>query len=165
MKLYSCEFKGSARGVLPFQSAPMLGFLGGLWGLTWGWGASLLSFFVGIVGLWMLLGGWKICYIVMQTLPRWGCMLSWIDGVIQWCSSNFVQRPERCEQAGETWVAGEESWEAELDCAKGFPEVKKLYFFDNLVWLAGQLKDAPSEWCSTALCSTCNENLPHLDLQ
>ena len=61
--------------VLPFQSvgagsALMLGFLGGLWG----WGAAhltLLSFFVGMVGLWMLLGGWKIFYILMQTLPRW----------------------------------------------------------------------------------------------
>ena len=72
VKLYSCKFKGSAIGVLPFQSAGpalMLGFLGDSWGLSWGWG-TLLSFFVGMIGLWMLLGGWKICYIVMQTLPR-----------------------------------------------------------------------------------------------
>ena len=50
----------------------MLGFMGGLWGL-WGWGATnltLLSFAGGTLGLWMLLGGWKIFSIVMQTLPR-----------------------------------------------------------------------------------------------
>ena len=52
--------------------ALMLGFLGGLWGL-WGWGAThltLLSFVAGTAWLWMLLGGWKIFSIVMQTLPR-----------------------------------------------------------------------------------------------
>ena len=51
----------------------MLGFLGGLWGL-WSWGTTqitLLAFVGGMAGLWMLLGGWKIFSIVMQTLPRY----------------------------------------------------------------------------------------------
>ena len=63
--------------------ALILGFLGGMWGL-WGWGAgagtggllganyfTVLSYLGGLAGLWILLGGWKIISIVMQTLPRY----------------------------------------------------------------------------------------------
>ena len=51
----------------------ILGFLGGMWGL-WGSGANyftVLSCLGGLAGLWILLGGWKIISIVMQTLPRY----------------------------------------------------------------------------------------------
>ena len=66
-----------------------MGFLGGMWGLL-GWGAqgglwgsgaqgglfganyfTVLSCLGGLAGLWILLGGWKIISIVMQTLPRY----------------------------------------------------------------------------------------------
>ena len=53
--------------------ALILGFLGGMWGL---WGSlanyfTVLSCLGGLAGLWILLGGWKIISIVMQTLPRY----------------------------------------------------------------------------------------------
>ena len=57
--------------------ALILGFLGGMWGLWgWGWGSganyfTVLSCLGGLAGLWILLGGWKIISIVMQTLPRY----------------------------------------------------------------------------------------------
>ena len=60
--------------------ALILGFLGGMWGLlgsgTQGglFGANyftVLSCLGGLAGLWILLGGWKIISIVMQTLPRY----------------------------------------------------------------------------------------------
>ena len=45
-------------------------------------------------------------------------------GIFGWFGGNFVQRPERHYQAGQTWLAREKSREAESDCAKSFSEVK-----------------------------------------
>ena len=51
--------------------ALILGFLGGMWGLFGANYFTVLSCLGGLAGLWILLGGWKIISIVMQTLPRY----------------------------------------------------------------------------------------------
>ena len=62
-------------------------------------------------------------------------------GIFGWFGGNFVQRPERHYQAGQTWLAREKSREAEFDCAKGFSGVKISYnFMMMVVWKIGMWK-------------------------